>query len=308
MFRNLPTVILLSLNLLTLAVHAATWDLWISKDVADPDFYGMSHYILEIFPAGEKTNGILLDAALNNDGLTYRKRRKDDYDRLVPSAGIIKGITDAQKNAVLAAYAAEPAPDPTANPHRNCQDFVAGVISRSGLTIEAKYQKLYKVQENLKPDNSAANVGTQTTAGKYFAHTNNFQSGDAVKKWTFTGAANAKRSVETIQRRTPVHFKEGVKSKPLAPAGKCPTGQTQRTRVDPRTKKIVPLTKIDPKTKKRVPDCAPATPVKKPVQPVKKPVQPVKKPVQPVKKPVKPVKKPVTRPRPGRKGKAGRRV
>jgi len=302
MLRNVATIILLSLNLLTLAVHAATWDLWVSKGDPDPDFYGMSHYTLEIFPAGEKTNGILLDAILNEDGLTYSKRRRDDYDRLVPSAGIIKGITDAQKNRILTAYAQEPAPDPTANPHKNCQDFVAGVIGGSGLTIEAKYQRHYRVQENLKPDNSAANVGTQTTAGKYFAHTNNFQSGArGQKKWTFTGATNAKRSVETIQRRTPVHFNEGVKSKPLPPAGKCPTGQTQRTRVDPRTKKIVPLTKIDPKTKKRVPDCAPATPVKKPVQPVKKPVQPVKK-------PVKPVKKPVTRPRPGRKGKAGRRV
>ncbi|KAF8419481.1 hypothetical protein EV426DRAFT_615636 [Tirmania nivea] len=288
MFRNLPILIVLSLNLLTIAVHAANWDLWIHRGEADEDFYGMSHHMLQIMPAGLRSNGWLLDTALNNDGLTYRKRNKEGYNLMSPGSKLLtRDLTDAEKDNILAAFNAEPAPDPTANPHKNCQDFVANVIIRAGLENKVPTDKrsLYAVQENLKPDNSAASEGTATTPGRYFAHTNNFQSGAAVKQWTFTGALNAKRrrsveirsivswgdeiSGQSIQRRTPVrqastagksmHFMEGVKSTPLPPAGKCPPGQQQKTRVDPKTRKTVPVTKMDPKTKKPVPDCAPVT-------------------------------------------------
>ena len=62
-------------SLLLVQAVDTKWDMYLFKAAADQDFYHLRHWVLFLMPAGTTNQfGISIEATINNDGLSYRRK------------------------------------------------------------------------------------------------------------------------------------------------------------------------------------------------------------------------------------------
>lgn len=210
---------------LFLAQAAKTWELWLYKAPPDENFYNLQHWVLQIMPRGSKIGGFNIEAQLNNDGETYSRRIKVNRSLFTANEPgeelleLAKGINGKDKDKLLQFARSQELPNPRANPHQNCQDFIDKILRNFPEIVLPGF--LPAVQNDLKP-----------RYPRYFLHTNNFSTPGSTKEWLYTSekkptdsTSSPRRSIDpslVLPRKAP-YYVEGIPSMtPVKPGTTLP--------------------------------------------------------------------------------------